>query len=231
MLKKALAIATLLAGSMSANAALITQTISMSAAQTTNFTESFDFNKFDDMGGTRILNSVTLELEGMVSGSASAESLDASATTISLTLGANMTLETTDGTVLVTTLPVVDEDFAASAFDGGIDFGGTSGATFSSLSASQTETSVYTAGLDDAILALFIGSGTLSTILDASGASSASGAGNLITQFSTLAEGSLVVTYDWSAAPTPSVSEPASVAAIGLALVGFGFASRRRRVK
>ncbi len=215
MLKKLLCGATLLCAASFANAGSMTVSAAV-PLQTTNFDAVVSVAKFDDMGGTKQLESVTFSLEGFLLGNARLESLDAEPSLVTTTLSVTLTLsETVTDNTLVITIPSLDEVFAASAYDGSTDFGGTSGITYEELTASQTESETYT---DAMTLAMFTGLDTIDLNLNALATSFASGAGNLITQFSTSAGGNIEVTYVYDDVP---VSAPAHLALLGLGLLAF----------
>lgn len=186
---------------------------------TTNWNETFDVVGFDSQNGTRVLKSVEITLNGDVVGNAQAESLDMGATLIELSLQATLTLSlTAAGTELAEVIPVVNESFNAAAFDGTIDFGGTSGVSFLELSGSASESeSINT----QSVLDEFIDVASVSLDADATGSSFGSGAGNLLTQFATEAGLDWEITYVYNVIPAPG----------SLALLGLGglVAGRRRR--
>lgn len=223
MLKKIICGATLLLAAGYASAATITVSASV-PLQTTNFDQVVSVDQFDDMGGTRDLQAVTFSLEGFLVGNARLESLDAGPSLVTTTLSVTLTLsETVTNNTLVITIPTLDEVFNATAFDGTIDFGGTSGITYDELTASQTESETYT---DAATLDLFTGMGTIDLNLNALAESFASGAGNLITQFSTSAGGNIKVTYRYDDVP---VTAPAHLALLGMSLLAFaGYRTARK---
>jgi hypothetical protein len=64
----------------------------------------------------------------------------------------------------------------------------------------------------------------------ASATSAGSGAGNLITQFSTQAGADLELVYNYHLDPPSRVPEPADLAIFGVGLAGFGFMRRKRAV-
>src|SRR5262249_17031430 len=84
--------------------------------------------------------------------------------------------------------------FNASAFDGTIDFGGTSGHDFGSPNTTGTNTITIS---DAASLAAYLGTGTMTFSDTAHATSSASGAGNLLTQIGTTANAQLSVVYHY----------------------------------
>jgi hypothetical protein len=213
-------ITTLALGLAVASAALArpTETFSNSFATTaTTFNTSLSFPKFDSSLGT--LNSITFQLFGSVLGNAKGESLDASPATLTLTLAASLNLQRPDNTSIVVTIPTINNTFNATAFDGVIDFAGTSGITYTAQAGSSTNAVTLSGGSD---LALFTGSGSIVLPVTGTGSSSGSGAGNLLTQFATSASASAQVTYNYSTATVP---EPKVYGAIGavacLGLLGY----------
>ncbi len=185
----------------------------------TNWSSSVFLQMFNPALGT--LNSITFYLDGHAEGTAKFESLDAGPTTVTMDLSAVLKLQRPDLSDLVVTIPVAHTTDDATTFDGNIDFGGTSGRTYTGLSADKSEFATTSSAADKA---LFTGTGLIELPSVATGASTGSGAGNLILQFSTLASSSARVTYDYTAVPEPS-SLLALVSGLGL----MGFAIRRRR--
>lgn len=221
MFKKLLCGAALLSVATFSNAAVMTITETASVGlTTTNFDEVVSVNQFDSSLGD--LLSVTFSLEGFVEANARLESEDAAPAVVTTEISVTLTLtETILDNTLVVTVPSLSEVFNASAFDGSVDFGGTSGITYEELTATDTETNTFN---DGATLALFTGLGTVDLNLNALAVSFASGAGNLITQFQTAAGGNIEVVYEYR---VPSVSAPSHLALLGLGLVAF--AGMRRK--
>ena len=182
--------------SASANAAIILTSVETEsvALTSTNFTNApMVFDKFDSSLGT--LTRIFLTLEGTVQGTAQYESLDASPTTVTLNLSATIDLTRPGGASIVQALPVANVVDNPTAHDGTIDFGGTSGDIFAGLTNTATSNQTLTGPVDLALFtATFVGE-TITLELDASGASSGSGAGNLITQFFTDAGAVATVQY------------------------------------
>lgn len=220
----ALAIAAALTPFTSAQAATISFSDSKAMA-TTNWTDVLSFSKFDTSLGT--LTSIKFDLSGAVQGSGNAESLDAAASDVSLSLGALLGLTRPDGSTLVVTNPLFSQVFNFSAFDGSINFGGTSGGSTGTVSANGANFFVSSSASDFSLFSA-LGGGTINLGLNAVGNSSGTGAGNLVTQFNTAAAGNVVVTYTYTSASV--VPEPATLATLlaGLGLMG---AVRRRSKK
>lgn len=182
--------------------------------QSTNFNSSVTLPLFDPSIG--ILEKVTLKLTGHVEGAAKFESLDSEPATVEMELAAQITLQRPDLSTLVVTLPLVMTSDDVGAFDGVIDFGGTSGRTYANLMASQLEIFMT---MDPGDLALFTGVGNIVLPVVALGASTGSGAGNLLLQFNTSAAADVTVCYQY-------IPEPATA---GLIAGGLIFFARRRK--
>lgn len=179
-------------------AGTVTQNVSLGLLNT-NWTRSFTINKFDTSLGC--LDSVCFSLAGYVEGSAAFESRDLDPATVMMDLAATIKLQRPDGSLIVETIPLAHTVDNVTAFDGVIDFGGTSGRTYDGLSADKTE-GRCTALVSDK--QLFTGAGTLVLPVVALGSSSGSGAGNLLLSFTTTASASAVVTYHYSECPVPA---------------------------
>ena len=184
----------------------------------TNWADTLVIPKFDTALGT--LLSVRWTVNGNITGSAAFESLDAAPSTITTELRATITLLRPDNSPLVVVIPVASNTDSASAFDGTIDFGGTSGKSYPALAAGDIANSTSSAVAD---LALFSGvfGDTIMLPVTAVGSSTASGAGNLIAQFGTFAAASVEVCYTYEPIPAPGA----------LAVLGLGglVVGRRRR--
>jgi len=177
-------------------------TVSHSASlplSSTNWASSMSFPKFDSQLGC--LDSICFNLDGHTEGLAKFESLDAAPATVTMNLQATLTLQRPDATTLVVTIPVAQTVDNVTAFDTVIDFGGTSGKTYSGLSGDKTEGRCTSAAAD---VALFTGTGNIVLPCVAAGSSNGSGAGNLILQFNTSASAGAQVTYYYSSCEVPA---------------------------
>jgi hypothetical protein len=202
----------------SATAATVTYGPASFGPATTNWSSNLSLPKWDPaLFPGQVLTGVSFTLNGNVTGNASFESLDGAPATINLNLQSTITLTDPNSNVLVTVIPVANISAGASAFDGVIDFGGTSGNSYIGLSGSASNSG------SSGNLALFTGSGNILLPVSAAGTSSASGAGNLITQFSTTAGADASVTYTYTAVP-----EPSTIALAGLGLIALVGLARRR---
>ena len=122
--------------------------------------------------------------------------------------------------------PLFTQTFALSAFDGSIDFAGTSGAS-TGLRSSTGSNGYTSASASDFALFSSAGGGLIYLGLNAIGSSAGSGAGNLLTQFQTAASGRVQVTYEYiSAVPEP---ETYVMLLTGRALAGVMVRRRKPR--
>lgn len=191
--------------------------------QSTNWSENLSVAQFDSSLGTLV--KATVSLTGTVEGEGKAESLDTSPADISLDLQAAIEASTSSLASLGTVVPIVSSTFSLGAFDGTIDFAGASGVSSGTVSGSDSDLNSFM----DADLASFIGGGFIDILVEATGQSSGSGAGNLITQFATSASAQLTITYEYEEDNPGAIPLPAGGL---LLLTGFaGIAGLKRRKK
>lgn len=212
-------VATMAISATAASAATLEFTDSVSV-QTTDWSETLAVSQFDSALGT--LTSVMVMLAGGVEGEAKAESLDNAASTVTLQLDAEITASTALLGNVGTVLPVVDVSTGLTAFDGTIDFGGTSGFDAGTISATDSDMNTFF-GVD---MSEFIGAGTVSIFVAAEGNSAATGAGNIVSQFATRADATVTVKYTYDEAIS-AVPLPAGLVLMGTALAGLGLMRRK----
>ncbi|WP_346288399.1 PEP-CTERM sorting domain-containing protein [Zoogloea sp.] len=207
-----------------AQADVITQNDSY-GYNTTNWTHTLGtLNQFDSLLGT--LNFITVTLYGAINQNLSAENTGATSDNLTPVAGGTIRFRQGGSTVLAQVLPTTTGTaFAATAYDGTSDFGGTSGINFGVLSANDSTTVT----LSGAALTAFIGTGTLSgfDVRAIGNGAINSDNGNLDSSISTEALARLTLTYDYTPT-TNKVPEPASMALVGLGMMGM-MALRRRR--
>lgn len=215
MLAAALAV---VAAAGAANAASVMYQASI-PLQSTNWNLPLSLPQWDPLlFPNQTLTKVTIKLTGDVEGDARVESLDAAPGMINYGVSAVIGM-TGPGGVNIIVLPLAGGNFNASAFDGNIDFGGTSGFSDLGLMNSDQDTTMLTDPPTDLLAAGFVGNGMVNFNLTATGASSANGPGNVNQQFRTEAGANVMITYEFVPAPS------------SLALLGLGglVAGRRRR--
>ena len=210
-----LAMMVVLVGLLSAPAAANTITYTDSIAlDTTNWSDTVSIPKFNPTFGT--LDSIKYTLTGHVEGTAKFENQDGAAATITMDLSSILKLQRPDLTTIVISVPVASTSDDVAAYDGVLDYAGTSGKTYSNLSNDLSENVTSSTAAD---IALFTGTGDIVMPVLATGASTGSGSGNLVLQFATAASANVEVVY------TYTVPEPTTM---GLLSLG-GLALIRRR--
>ena len=104
--------------------------------QSTNWNQSMTFPKFDPALGQLV--SIDFTLNGHIEGSVREESLDGSPTVVTTNFQAQITLTRPDLSVIVVTIPIANFNDTFTAFDGAIDFGGTSGVSHLGITANAS---------------------------------------------------------------------------------------------
>lgn len=190
---------------LSASAQTATQCFTDSIPlQSTNWQNTVSIPKFNANLGT--LQSIQFSLTGNVQGTAQAESQDASPSQVTTSFSASIQLTRPDNSLLVVTLPVANFVDNFTAADGVLDFGGTSGATHPNINATDTQSITSPPPASD--LALFTGVGNIVLPVAATGASVATGSGNLVTVFQTMASADVQVCYTYIPNTPPTLSCP-----------------------
>ncbi len=164
----------------------------------TNFEKQITLPKFNRSLGE--LESVLFELSGKVKGSVDLENRDAQAAVVTGDLAAEISLKKPDNSLLLVTLPTASVEQNLNAYDGKLDFGGTSGVTLTNISNTKNESTFFT---NDDDLTPFIGNRNFDLFLEAIGTSTATGAGNLLAGFETYAGATVSVTYTYAKKEQP----------------------------
>lgn len=203
----------ILVSPMIATAAIVTYSDSIPFTAT-DWSSSVSIPQFNPALGT--LDSITMTLTSRVRGSIRLESQDAAPALVNTALAADVELLRPDHSMFASGVPTVSNSDFLTAYDGVLDFAGTSGRSYLNLNQSDSDTLVILGSDLDA--ALFSGVGNVVLPVSAVGQSTADGAGNLLLIFNTQAAADVTVEYNYT------VPEPAT-----FALVGLGALLLRRR--
>lgn len=202
---------------LAASASADVQNYSASVPLTdTNWMTGLSIPKFDPTLGT--LTKVTWTFGATLTGDMRFESLDSAPSTVNMQIKGTVQLLMADMTPVLTLSPALDKTDDVTEYDTVPDFGGTSGRSYFGLLDSKSDTGSAT---DAATLAAVTGVGDLGLLASALASTSSSGAGNLLTIFTSKASADLRVTYEYTPVPTPG--------AIGMIAAAGLVAGRRRR--
>lgn len=206
-----------------AQAATISFTDSVPLAET-DWSETLSVSQFDSNLGT--LNSVTVILDGLVTGQTLVENLSGNARDAIVNLTAEITAKNDAVDLEVMVSPVASTTVTLSAYDGTLDFGGTSGTSTGEVTATDTNQQMLTgAAMND-----FIGTGLIDIAVDSLGFSFVSGGGNIFSGATSKASAELEVIYDYTVTSNPAtVPLPATLPLLAGAFGIAGFAARRRK--
>lgn len=190
---------TLLVGPGTVNQAQIRETLDLR----TNWTTTHTVSQFNPLLGT--LQSVVVKNSGQMTNGVRVENLSMGASTITVNVTGSLVL---NGPSLPTTTATINAPqfaFASPAYDGVLDYGGSSGRTFPTTFTSGSAQQILTA---PSALAAFIGTGTLNFTQAASATVVRVGNGSAV-NVTTSAQGMLEIIYVYA---TPStITNTASV--------------------
>ncbi|MEB3278595.1 MAG: PEP-CTERM sorting domain-containing protein [Lyngbya sp.] len=207
-----------------ANAAMMTKTYSDSfGLATTDIKDALlSVEKFDSSLG--ILKSVKVTFDGQIVGNAKVENLDAKDQTLTFDLSGNLQLMGPEvlGTLFDEKANKADS-LDATAFDSVIDFGGTSGGSFTGLTALASGEKTYT---DQSILSAFMGNGNIDFLFSAFTESTVKGAANIASIINTQGGAMVSVVYEYEKAQ--EIPEPSVMLGLGL-VASAGWLSRQKK--
>jgi len=124
------------------------------------------------------------------------ENKDETPHTMGSTVTVELDVQRTDGTsITMVSIPTSNESFAASAFDGTLDYDGTSGKTFDVQTGNESKTLSFNTESD---LALYKGNGTYDFPVFAKALWNCSGSGNAACEVDTYAAAEIAVTYTYT---------------------------------
>lgn len=190
--------------------------------QETDWQTTFQVDQFDDLGGTRILQSVTIDIIGMLSVTAMVENQDVTSAEIDIQMDADISVSM-GSDELVAVHPSLSQGFHAEPYDSLLDFGGPSGAVFDDLVQTASDFEVRSMNIEN--LDDWIGSGEMTLTAIAEASALVIGGGNVTSIINTSAGLDWTVTYGFlgQAVPTPAAAGFGAIALGGMAGV------RRRR--
>jgi len=157
-----------------------------------------DFPKFDVAG--QCLEQVCVSVEGDIFGYVGMENSEAFPKTLTSNFTAKLTVFRPSLFSLVATQPAVATSDPVTAFDGAVDYAGTSGLTITGLHATSADSLCYTDATD---LALFSGPGTIGLPVTAFNLCTQTGANSWT--FGIQATAEVKVTYVYADCATPAL--------------------------
>jgi hypothetical protein len=218
------ALPTILLASTPVNASSIVQTESFGLSQT-NFSNQVLFNDFNPALG--VLTGISIVLTGSSQVQEVFENLNAAPTTFSATATTALTFTGTGISPVAGHAATLGSETTLGAFDGVIDFRGTSGFVITSTGFDLSE--FATEDVQSSDFSNFIGSGNYTGLISGLGIFSISGADNVVSLFSAEEEGAVSLTYTFTEAAVGAVPEPSTWAMMLLGFAGIGFMVYRRK--
>jgi hypothetical protein len=189
-----------------------------SSTQWVDITSGFQTVSLNQYNDADPLEKVIFEVQGTFNGTIRVENTAAAPQDITATLNGNYTL-TKNSVDVVSCIASFSKVYNCTAFDGSVDWGGTSGFS-DNISKSASNTTTYTAGVDD--LSEYIGSGAFDVTVLRQVLATATGSNDMDAWCSAAAVGKVGVTYVFA-------PEPGSIATLLTGCVGLvGFGLRRR---
>ena len=186
-----------------------------------DISDTLSLPKFSSSFG--VLTGVEVSFGGHLESDMRFENLNPNAKTITMEADGNFQVTGPGNSFVLDRISSISTTTKVKGFDKKIDFGGTSGATYTGLFA-DVQADMYCSSAD---FSLFEGKGKVSFGFDGNVETFASGSGNLRTEFDTRGSGWVKVVYNYNPVP-----EPSSLLGIALGvacLVGNSF--RKRRAK
>ncbi len=194
--------------SMSTTSAVTSNTVTPSTQQVTAAFSSFKTGgsqsqsvaQFNPSLGT--LNSVQILLNGKLTSDVKVENLDSAPSAINAQVNSDLSLHGPGGTLLSIAPSITENSTSLSAYDGTLDYGGTSGHDFGPQSASAQKSVTLTNNLS-----AWEGTGSVSLTETAQSSSTVSGSGNEQVNISSFGSGNATVIYNYT--PKPPSTPPA----------------------
>lgn len=173
-------------------------------------------SQFDDLGGTRILNWITLELNSTIGANTTGENDSTSAGSLTMNLSGNASADLfTLSTATIVNTSAGPQSVGATD---GITGSGPDFFNFGTVSGSDLDSDTILSGF-----APFIGTGTINVTINANGGFNISGVSNSTLQVANFsADGTVKVIYDYTQVPEPTTLSL-------LSLGGLALLRRRRR--
>jgi hypothetical protein len=166
----------------------------------TGGSQSQSIAQFNPSMGT--LNSVQVVLSGVLTSDVKVENLDAAPSTVNAQVNGNLSLHGPGGTLLSVAPTIADNSTSLTAYDGTLDYGGTSGHDFGQQSASAQKSITLTSNLS-----AWEGTGSVSLTETAQSSSTVSGSGNEQVNIMSAGSGTATVIYNYT--PKPQSPPPA----------------------